>query len=526
MLAFITVRARSNNMHFLFVLFLTTFFLINLPTIRFGTLQGSDVLYEYKSARTTLEQGTWDLGRSDYESYFSSFSVSLVPAILSEMTGANLFLIFEVIMRLVAATLPLCIFVTVKASFKNTRIAALSSLLFAQNYFNFNTLPYLMRQFMAEIALVLVILLIVRLYSGKPSSLFATILLGMIFCVAAYHYTVAYFVMAILFFLLAFETWVNSIPQEILRLIRGTNLLHRRRILRVEYLAVFLVLLCSWTVLTNLIPVVNYIHNVTYLLTGGSQPAGISTGKYQTTSWLTGGAVGLVTTAWFLMGALLSGLGFLYFVFKVRKQTRHLPWAIGALLMFISVVIWINPSFSGGFIYLDRVYLVGSIFFTAFSAGFLLKVNRKLKVFLALFLLLNLPINMLLLDHSRYLLYNRESAVSPHLQLTQTIVLKPSFVFSEWLNTHQFNETIILADNPTGARSLYCLDFRFWVQPFPFDISSCNETQLVFLHYLNLDYGLWQTGEQDSVSFSIGEVLNQSSIAYNNGQAVLASYLP
>jgi uncharacterized membrane protein len=532
-LAFVTLKSKSNNVHFIFVLFLTTFILINLYTFRFGSLQGSDVLWEYTTARTTLEQGTWALGRSSVDNYFSSLSVSLVPALLSEITGANLSLIFEVIMRLVAALLPLTIFVTVKEIFRNTKLAGLSALLFCQLYFNFELLPSLMREFMAEIAFVLTILILVRMYRKKSSNLLALtiILFGFLFGLAAYHYTVAYWAIFILLPLFLFETIVPSIPKKILKIIKGSQLLHRRRILPVEYLLLFLVLFCFWTVLTNLGPFLTEIHNEVYLLAGGSQPAGISTGQYEV-GWFSGSAVGPVTTAWFLLLPLLAGLGFLYFIFKVPKQTRHLPWVFGTLVMFIAVAIWITPSFHGGSVYLDRVYLTGSIFFTTFSAGLLLKINSKLKkinsklkVVLVIFLLLNLPINMVLLADQRYVLYQKESNVSPQLELFQDIVREPSLVFSEWLNAHESNELIIQADNPTGYRSLYLLNSQFTIEgTSSTSPSEYNGTGLFFLQYLNIKYGLWQTSDQSDASFSPEVVLNQTSVFYDNGQAMLVSF--
>ncbi|MCJ7634621.1 hypothetical protein MUP77_19795 [Candidatus Bathyarchaeota archaeon] len=524
MLAFVTLHIKSNNVHFLFVLFLTTFILINLYTIRFGSLQGSDVLFEYTSARTTIEQGTWALGRSSFEYYFSSLSVSLVPALLSKITGANLFLTFEVIMRLVAAMLPLTIFVTVKAIFRNTKLAGLSALLFSQLYFNFILLPSLMRQFMAEIAFVLTILILVRMYRKKSSNLWALtiILFGFIFGLVAYHYTVAYWAVIILLSLFLFESIVPSLPKKMLKIMKGSHLLRRRRILRVEYFLLFLVLLVSWTVLTNIVNFVFAIHNQTFLLGSESIPVGSAIGKYQT-GWLTGSATGPVTTAWFLLGGLFAAIGFLYFIFKVPKQTRHLPWIFGALVMFIAVAIWITPSFSGGLISLDRVYLIGSIFFTTFSAGLLLKINSKLKVVIVIFLLLNLPINMLLLANQNYVLYQKESNVSPSLEMIQNILREPSFVLSEWLSAHKSNETIIRADNPTGYRSLF-LNAQFYAQIFPFIPSAYNGTGLFFFHYLNIKYGLWQTGEQSYATFSPEIVFNQTSVFYNNGQAMLVSY--
>jgi hypothetical protein len=46
---------------------------------------------------------------------------------------------------------------------------------------------------------------------------------------------------------------------------------------------------------------------------------------------------------------------------------------------------------------------------------------------------------------------------------------------------------------------------------------------LFFFHYINLEYGLWQTDERSHVSFSI-ENIQKRTVTYNNGQALLVSF--
>jgi hypothetical protein len=86
-LSFVVLKSRSKNVHFILVLFLTTVFLTSMYSIRFDSLQGSDVLYEYHSAKTTISESTWSINRASYENYFSAISVSLVPALLSQIGG-------------------------------------------------------------------------------------------------------------------------------------------------------------------------------------------------------------------------------------------------------------------------------------------------------------------------------------------------------------------------------------------------------------------------------------------------------
>ncbi len=522
MLAFVTLESKSKNIHFILVLFLTTIFLANMYTVRFDSLQGSDILYEYTTARTTLQQGTWSLARSPFENYFSAISVSLVPALLSQISGLNLFLIFEVVLQLVAALLPIIIFITVKEVFKNTRLAGLSSLLFSQLYFNFTLLPSLMRQYVAEITLVLSMFILIRMYQKKSSKLWAwTLLLSIsLFGVAAFHYTVAYWAVAIFLAIFIFESLLSFFPKKLLKIFKFSTVIKQRQIFRAEYLLLFFVFLAFWTITTNLVPFLTDVHNQIYLLSGGTPAA---SGQYQV-GWLSGSTVGLTTTAWFIWEAGLGVLGFIYFMFKVPKQTRHVPWIIAALVMFAAVAIWISPSFSGGLIYLDRVYLIGSIFFTAFAAGLLLKINSKLKVVVIIFLLINLPVNMLIIPNQRYVLYHKESDVAPADEMLANIVRQPSMVLANWLNLHPSTNAsdTIYTDSVTGPRSLYSLNYNYTIVPLSFIPTDLNETGLFFFHYLNLEYGLWQTSERTNANIDVQNTLNDTTIVYNNGQAMLA----
>jgi hypothetical protein len=426
-------------------------------------------------------------------------------------------------MRLIAAILPLVLFFTVKEIFENVKIAALSAVIFSQTYFNAFLLPSLMRQYITEIFLVLAIFVLVRTHKKRSSRVWSwTIpLVLFLFGLATYHYTVAYWVIPIVGAAFLFERLIPSIPRKLLGAIKAIRLTDERKLLRAEYLLLFMVFFVSWTALVGLTPFVINLHNEIYLITGG-KPAG-TTGKYQT-SWLTGSPAGPITTAWLALDAALGALGFIYFVFNYPKRSEHAFWGIGGLVMFVAVAIWITPSFAGGLIYLDRVYLLGLIFFVAFAAGLLVALPKKFRVFLFLFLFLNLPMNMLLASHQRYVLYHKEAEIVPTDALIQNIIREPSFVMSVWLDTFPANNTIVYADDPTGIRSLFYLHEDYRVSSFVETPLNYTGSGLFAFHYYNLVHGLWQTGERTYSDFSVDDVLNRTSVVYNNGEAALVSF--
>jgi hypothetical protein len=214
-----------------------------------------------------------------------------------------------------------------------------------------------MRQNIAEIALVLSIFLLVRMFQKKSSRLWAwSILLAVAFFGAAsFHYTVAYWSIGIFIAIFFIEALIPFLPEKLLNLFKLSKLKQERKIFRLEYLLLFLVFIAFWTITTNFLPFLTDINSQLYLLSGGVTPGGSQQGSYQV-GWLSGSQVGLPTTIWFLLNAGIDALGFIYFLFFVPKQKRHLPWAVAALVMFGAIAIWVAPSFSGGLIYLDRVY--------------------------------------------------------------------------------------------------------------------------------------------------------------------------
>jgi len=513
-LAFLTVD--DYKVHFFFVLYVTTFFLLVMYDIRFGIMQGSDITAEYTSAKITVTNGNWLLSRADQgERYFSSVSVSLVPAVISRVTGLDLMPIFQWIMRLLIAILPIVVFLTVKEIFRNVKLAALSALIFSQLYFNFNLLTFLIRQGVAEIFLILTIFLLVRLHKTKSNGLaYAILLTFSMFGIVTSHYTLNYWSIIMIFGIFTLCFLVGVLPKKLLLWIKVINLKMEKPIINAVFLTFFIVTTGFWIYFTNLTSFLIDIHDELYLL---SPTAAVTLGSsVSQSSWILNNPAGPIVGFWFDATALMIPVGFLYMLFKMPKRSRHMPWLGGGMVMLTAMAFWVVAGSRALGLYLDRIYVMGAPFFVGFIAIPLMLMNRKLKILAILFLLFNLPLNMLLPAYQRYMLYRPEELIDPKVGVIQRIIRIPEFTASIWLDQHANKGSIFYTD---FIESWFYAHYRItFATPNGNPVNSTN-THFV-LHYYNLKYGLWYW--EGNKEFSVDSFLSNCSVSYSNGEAAVA----
>lgn len=511
-LAFLTVD--DYKVHFFFVLYVTTFFLLVMYDIRFGIMQGSDITLEYTSAKITVTNGNWLLSRADQgERYFSSVSVSLIPAVMSKITGLDLMPLFQWVLRLFIAILPIVVFLTVKEIFRNVKLAALSALIFSQLYFNFNLLTFLIRQGIAEVFLILTIFLLVRLHQSKSNSLaYAILLTFSMFGIVTSHYTLNYWSIIMIVGIFALCFIVGVLPKKLLQWIKIVNLKMEKPIINIVYLIFFIVATGFWIYFTNLTSFLIDIRDELYLLT--SSGGGVTTTNSQP-SWIFNNPAGPIVGFWFDVTALLIPVGFLYVLFKMPKRARHMPWLGGGLVMLAAMAFWVVAGSRALGLYLDRIYLMGAPFFTAFAAISLLLMNKKLKILAVIFLLFNLPLNMVLPSYQRYVLYRPEELVNPEVGVIQRYIRMPEFTASVWLDQHANSNLTFYTD---FIESWYYARYRItFATP---EGNPVNSTDTYFvLHYYNLKYGLWESSQK----FPVDSLLINRSVIYNNGEAAIVA---
>ena len=265
-LAFLSVT--YHKAPFFFVLFVTSFFLMTMYDIRFNVLQGSDIVYEYTSAKVTLESNIWSLSRAmTGDRYFTAASISLFPAIVSKITGINLMPIFQWGMRAVLAIIPLAIFQTVQEIFGEIKLSALSALIFVQFYYNFNLLNFLIRQGVAELFLVLIIYSLVKVYKGKNKLTYTALSAFSMLGIAVSHYTMDYWGIMIFVGIFILCWVVSYFPPKLLSFFKFSSFKGEKQVIDSVFLIFFVCVSLFWIYFTNMVPFLTDIHNEIYLIT-------------------------------------------------------------------------------------------------------------------------------------------------------------------------------------------------------------------------------------------------------------------
>jgi uncharacterized membrane protein len=531
-LAFLTVTYHRAPLFF--VLFVTAFFLLTMYDIRFNVLQGTDIVFEYTSAKVTLESSIWSLSRAATgDRYFTAASISLFPAIVSKITGLNLMPIFQWVMRAVLAILPLAIFQTVQESFGDVKLSALSALIFVQFYYNFNLLNFLIRQGVAELFLVLTIYSLVKVYKGKNSLAFAVLSIFSMLGLVVSHYTMDYWSVMIFVGVFILCGVISYSPKQLLSFFKFSNFKGEKQVIGSVFLIFFICISLFWIYFTNLIPFLTDVHNEIYLIsTSIVHVPGAVASTTPVPSWFFHNPAGPVIGFWLDFTLVLVPVGFLCLLFAFRKEPIHMPLILGGLVMMVFVALWVLAGKAMLGVYIDRVITMGFPFFATFVAASIFLLNKKLlsnrkrvlRIFAIIipiiFLMVNLPMNMVIPSYQRYVLYQPRDSVKPAVAINQNIIGINEYTASVWLGQHG------------SENSTYWTDFTnqwFYASlnvPIVYSgITPINSVGTYFLldHY-NLQLGMWE-GSLSTMYFPVNDLLGNSSVIYSNGDSAIIAKL-
>jgi uncharacterized membrane protein len=527
-LAFLSVT--YHRAPFFFVLFVTAFFLMTMYDIRFNVLQGSDIAFEYVSAKTTLETNTWSLARAAAgDRYFTAASISLFPAIVSKITGVNLMFVFQWVMRAVLALLPLAIFQTIQEIFGDIKLSALSALIFVQFYYNFNLLNFLIRQGVAELFLVLTIYSLVKVYKGKNSFAFALVSVFSMLGLVVSHYTLDYWTIMIFVGIFILCWAVSRFPKQLLSFFKFSNFKGEKQVINGVFLIFFICLSLFWIYFTNIIPFLTDVHNEIYLISNLLvHTPGAVAATTPTSSWFLNNPAGPVVGFWLDFVLVLVPAGFLCLLFRFRKEPVHMPWIMGGLVMMAFVAVWVVSGKAMLGVFVDRVITMGVPFFVTFVAASILLLQRKLlsnkkrvvqvlaTAIVVIILVVNLPMNMIVPTYQRYVLYQPIQSVNPAVAINQDIIGVNEFAASVWLDQH------------ASGSSTYYTDFTnqwfyaIWNVSVDYsETTPINNTGTYFLldHY-NLQLGMWE-GPVSTLHFPVNDLLGNSCVVYSDGDSAI-----
>lgn len=227
----------KNRKIILTAIFVSAFVLVSMLFLRFY-FYGYDLLGEYFVADVTHDIGRWTPERAmegqtwwlDWQfgstiqkpgqllhRYFSTTSVTIFPAIISEVTGLSMRLVFWVLISVVSTVTVITGFLITRMCF-GEKIASLSAIIFVFSPFYIGKFATILRE---DIALFFLLLAIFCILKGGRKSLVVSLISLMLLPMS--HYGLVYF--AALFLLLLFistKAYKNNFLAKIVRKL-GSN---------------------------------------------------------------------------------------------------------------------------------------------------------------------------------------------------------------------------------------------------------------------------------------------------------------
>jgi uncharacterized membrane protein len=486
--------------------------------VRFDTFSGVDNLREYRAAEITLTQG-WNTRGSIQRAtaveslpYLSCLGVTVFPGIFSVVSGMDLVTVFKFCLSAIVCLKPILVYLNVREVFGRRELAALSAILYSQLYFvfySFNT-----RDSIATVFLLCALLVFFKLIR-KQRKAFLPLLCMFIFGIVVSHYTIAYFSNIILLVFILTLYVASKLGKKGLNLLRinlrkphvGAHL--------AGYACVFCVILSlAWFSFVPTSPFFQHLQSMAHSFTPSiPQPArGMQTG------YIVQSPLGPLVENWFRFEVVLALVGFLFLAFAVKKSLRMLLWLSAGGLFFVGFLISFVPYAWSAFGEFTRVYRMGFPFLSVFIAFILIKLDKKSKgAVLILFLLLNLPMNMLLPIHYRYVLYHPEESVSPDLAVTQAYVTEAEFEMSKWIRNYVRTTTPISVDQ-RGYYSMYYTNNELYLCVDTLDFKS----EYLVLHHFAIKYGLWVPyGMGVTQSNQTRSLIDSNNVIFNDGGGML-----
>ena len=514
----IKYNSKKTESFFLFSVYIMYFSLTIMPFVRFNAFSGIDNLQEYRASEITLAKG-WNTPASIQTAsflayvlnpYLSCLSITLLPSILSKVSGLDLITIFEFSLNTIVCLKPILIYLNVKEIFKRKDLAALSAIIYAQLYFVFTS--YEIRGSLATIFLLCVLFVLFKLIREPQRMAYYPLLFMFIYGIVISYYTITYIsnIIFLAFILILYLTsrtpkkWLNLLSVDPRRSHIGMHLS--------QCIFTFCIILSSaWFSFVQTSPFFEHLKDaMKFSLTSLRTPGDVIWGFF-------GSPLGPLVDNWFRFELVLAILGFLFLALRERKSLRMFLWLSVGGLFFLGFLITFFPftTIYGGFL---RVYLMGYPFLCSFVAFILLKLDRRSKgTCLILFLLINLPMNMLLPINYRYVLYHAEESISPNLAVTQNYVSETEFEESKWIrNFVPFNARL-----STDQRSFFSMYYTNnpLEKDMPFLDFFYNSKYLV-LHHFAIKYGLYEY-KNAARQLSIRRIINSNNIIYNNGREML-----
>jgi uncharacterized membrane protein len=385
--SFILWTLNKKSYYLIGIIFILALFIAIIPFLRFN-FYGTDLAEELFVAQQTKNLGNWPIDRFapytlissnqpiginpnqiDHQ-YFSSLSVTILPAIVSLVSGLSMVNVFRLLVPLASAFAVLSGFLVIRKIF-GVEIAFLSSMVFSFWYI-FGVYQELLRE---TIALSFVFLIWFLIFRKDRKSLALSMILTV--SVAFAHYTTLYFLMFSIVILYISEyvyihlknrrcSTGNSVPQKDRQPIVSKTLVFFTIVVGIAWL---------WLVSPSL-----FSTNVQSFFRAFEALLGFVPGQYSyQVAHVVSSSLGPIHSVvkWIVIG--LAGLGFLLALKLSTKRSGTFAFvALGGSLLLLTFLWVILPDLSF-ILNPDRVYAMSLLCFSAFVALALEKLARVRK---------------------------------------------------------------------------------------------------------------------------------------------------
>lgn len=534
-------KRRKNSLFAILFLFILSYGLLTIYSLRYDAFGNWDVIGEYVIASKTVTSGKWPwmdyfVGSMDRPGrYASCLSVTILPAALSKVMGMDMLTIFRFAMPVIGALIPGALFLLVREIFDNGKLAFLAATLFAISHVFIFSLSTQFREQVGFLFMLLSAYTFVRFHE-KP--LMTLILLSGLVLADAGH------VASTLTFLVLIGFAVAPFLSPLLRL-DAKKVLNRKTLKQTLFptclFAYYSILTYGWlstfapSKLTNIVSGTNTMVPQVLSRLPGYIVRVITTGEiFPSGSLASGIFVGSspVSKYWYYLQVLLVVTGLLFSLFRFSRKPERLAWTVsGFMILFMFVVTVLAPWYLPE---IDAGRVIGAPILTAFLAlplYLLLRFHfRKRHVFLLvvlflIFLFLSLPLNMSLVDSPRILHYTSESNLNPLIRASYPDTGYRDLDFAGWTMNHISENKGIIVDFRGFLATYLSYHTNTGYASTP-SFSNSTSDYLILPDY-SVDLGLWITVHGSaSRNVSASEVIDNGNVVYQNGRESLIMRLP
>jgi uncharacterized membrane protein len=188
-------RDKNSHQYLMLLIFVSAFFVASIGFLRFP-YYGPDLVGEYFVATTTKTLHRWPSEQVSIDPwrdlnshwYFSCLSVTVLPSIVSEITGIPMMTVFRIMVPLFSAIAVMTGFLVVKQLF-GEKVASLSSIVFIFHDV-YRLFGDLLRQ---DVALIFLFLSLYLIFKKPSNTRYASLAIVFMLMIPTAHYSMVYF---------------------------------------------------------------------------------------------------------------------------------------------------------------------------------------------------------------------------------------------------------------------------------------------------------------------------------------------